>query len=134
MSKYRMHLASLRQPLSSCLEYLYDIPQITALFRPWGLGGAPGGAWPYGEGGGGEGVVAWWNGGGGAARGSAMFVTAWQRAQRMDLASGGSCNGVWQPEQLTSIIGGGGGYIPPHRSRAAQLREREAVAWGKTSG
>lgn len=29
---------------------------------------------------------------------------AWQTAQRMDPAPGGSCSGVRQPEQFTSII------------------------------
>lgn len=43
---------------------------------------------------------------GGRDRGSAMLVTALQMAQRMDRAPCGSCKGVWQPEQLTSIGGG----------------------------
>lgn len=46
----------------------------------------------------------WLDDGGGAVRGSANCVTAWQIAQRMDRAPGGSCNGVWQLEQFTSII------------------------------
>jgi hypothetical protein len=32
-----------------------------------------------------------------------MRVMAWQMAQRMDWAPGGSCSGVWQFEQFTSI-------------------------------
>uniref|UniRef100_A0A2P2NKG0 Metacaspase 2 n=1 Tax=Rhizophora mucronata TaxID=61149 RepID=A0A2P2NKG0_RHIMU len=32
-----------------------------------------------------------------------MCVTAWQIAQRMDRAPGGSCSGVRQREQLTSM-------------------------------
>lgn len=56
------------------------------------------GAAPYG----------WWvedggAGGGWRLRGSAMRVMAWQMAQRMDWAPGGSCSGVWQFEQFTSI-------------------------------
>lgn len=110
IKRYFMHFASLMQPLSSCLEYLYDIPTITAFFLPCAFGGGPGGAWPYGEGGGG----AWgrekdeeWDGdgdgGAGALRGSATWVTAWQRAQRIAEAPAGSCKGVWQLEQFTSI-------------------------------
>lgn len=41
---------------------------------------------------------------GGRARGSAMRVTAWQRAQRMDPAPGGTCRGVRQLEQFTSRL------------------------------
>jgi hypothetical protein len=57
------------------------------------------GAAPYGW---------WWveDGGGGGCwrlRGWAMRVMAWQMAQRMDWAPGGSCSGVWQFEQFTSI-------------------------------
>lgn len=40
----------------------------------------------------------------GRARGSPMRVTARQRAQRMDPAPGGSCRGVRQLEQLTSML------------------------------
>lgn len=36
-------------------------------------------------------------------RGSATRVIAWQMAQRIDWAPGGSCNGVRQLEQSTSI-------------------------------
>lgn len=32
-----------------------------------------------------------------------MRVTAWHKAHRMDLAPGGSCSGVRQVEQSTSI-------------------------------
>lgn len=52
MSIYLIHLTSLMQPLSSCLDDLYEMPQITAFFRPWSEGGGPGGAWEYGDGGG----------------------------------------------------------------------------------
>lgn len=82
MRRYLMHLASLMQPLSSCREYRYEMPQITAFFRPCGDGGGPGGA----------------------LRGSATGVTDWQTTHLIDLAPGGSCKGVRQPEQLTSII------------------------------
>lgn len=50
------------------------------------------------------GGACWDAAGGGAARGSAMCVMAWQMAQRMDWAPGGSCSGVRQLEQFTSII------------------------------
>lgn len=43
------------------------------------------------------------DGGGGTLRGSAMWVMAWHMAHRMDLAPCGSCNGVRQFEQSTSI-------------------------------
>lgn len=46
----------------------------------------------------------WWEDpGGGSDLGSAMSVTPRQMAQRIDWAPGGSCNGVWQLEQFTSI-------------------------------
>lgn len=41
---------------------------------------------------------------GGRARGSAMRVTAWQSAHRMDPAPGGTCRGVRQLEQFTSRL------------------------------
>jgi len=110
MRRYRMHLASLMQPLSSCLEYLYEIPQITAFFRPCALGGGPGGAWEYGAGGGGAweygagGGGAWEAGGWGRPRGSAIRVTPWQMAQRMDSAPGGIWRGVRQWAQFTSML------------------------------
>lgn len=47
--------------------------------------------------------MCWEDDGGGTARGSAMLVMAWQIAQRMDCAPGGSCSGVRQLEQFTSI-------------------------------
>lgn len=31
-------------------------------------------------------------------------MTAWQSAQRIDPAPGGTCRGVWQLEQLTSTL------------------------------
>lgn len=46
-------------------------------------------------------------GGAGTDRGSAIWVMALQIAQRMDLAFGGSCKGVWQFEQLTRRLGVG---------------------------
>lgn len=98
MRRYFMHLASLMHPLSSWREYLYEMPTITAFLRPWKLGGGPGGAWKLGEG---PGTAYGW---GGRARGSGTGVTAWQRAQRMDPAPGGSCSGVRQLEQLTSML------------------------------
>lgn len=107
MRRYFMHLASLMHPLSSCREYLYDIPHITAFFLPCAFGGGPRGAWLYGDGAGGWGG-AWdcdgaWDGGGGTLRGSATCVTARQMAHRTDCAPGGSCNCVRQLEQLMSI-------------------------------
>ena len=84
-----MHLASLMQPLSSCRENRYEMPQITAFFRPCGDGGGPGVA----------GI-----GAAGKLRGSAMWVMAWQMAHLIDLAPGGSCRGVWHVVQFTSII------------------------------
>lgn len=100
--RYFMHLASLRHPLSSWREKRYEIPQITARFRPCADGGGPPGA-PCGDGGG---AKPWEDAGacdGTTERGSATCVTAWQSAQRMDLAPGGSCRGVRQWEQLMSI-------------------------------
>lgn len=38
------------------------------------------------------------------ARGSATRVTAWQSAQRIDPAPGGTWRGVWQLEQLISTL------------------------------
>lgn len=104
-----MHLASLMQPLSSCLEYLYDIPTITAFFLPCALRGGPGGMRLYSNGGGGGTLH---NGkvekGGGAGAGSilqgiTMCVIAWHSAHRIAVAPAGSCNGVRQLEQFTSI-------------------------------
>lgn len=108
--RYFIHLASLMQPLSSCRENLYEIPTITARFRPCGVRGGPHGAWcGEGIGGGGADEAAWE--GEGRARGSATMVMAWQIAQRMEGAPVGSWSWIPQPEQLISIIipGGGGG-------------------------
>lgn len=112
IKRYFIHLASLIQPLSSCLEYRYDMPQIKAFLRPWAEGGGPGGAWLYGDRAGscGCGGGAWSaRGGGGTARGSAICVTPWHIAHLIDLAPAGSCNGVRQWAQFTNIIVGGGG-------------------------
>lgn len=79
--RYNMHLASLIEPLSSCLEFLYEIPRITALFRPWAFGGSPGSWWLYSDNG------AWEARGGRAARASPLRVTARWKAQRMDLGN-----------------------------------------------
>ena len=120
INRYFMHFASLMQPLSSCLEYLYDIPTITAFFLPCAFGGGPGGAWLYGDGEGGGGAWDWETaeeGGGGALRWSAMWVTAWQRAQRIAVAPAGSCRGVWQLEQFTSNGGGRIIMVMNERSR-----------------
>ncbi|KAF3967645.1 hypothetical protein CMV_008372 [Castanea mollissima] len=78
--------ASLMQPLSSCREYLYEIPTITAFFLPCTLRGGPGGMWLYSDGGGGtlhKGKVEK-GGGGGAGAGSilrglalAWFLSSW---------------------------------------------------------
>ena len=106
-----MHLASLMQPLSSCCEYLYNIPTITAFFLPCALRGGPGGMWLYNDGGGGtlyKGKVEKGGGGAGAGEGSILrgltiSVTAWHSAHRIAVAPAGSCNGVRQSEQFTSI-------------------------------
>ena len=104
-----MHLASLMQPLSSCREYLYNIPTITAFFLPCALRGGPGGMWLYSDGGGGtlhKGKVEKGGGGAGAGsilRGLTMCVIAWHSAHRITVAPAGSCNGVRQLEQFTSI-------------------------------
>jgi hypothetical protein len=107
MRRYFMHLASLMHPLSSCREYLYDIPHITAFFLPCAFGGGPGGAWLYGDGAGGSCGAGecdgYWEGGGGTLRGSATCVMARQMAHRMDGAPGGSCNCAWQLEQVINI-------------------------------
>lgn len=97
---YFMHLASLRHPFSSCREYRYDIPHITARFFPCADGG--GGCPPHGPVGAGGGAKAW-AGGEGALRGSAIWVTAWQSAHLIEVAPCGSCSGVRQPEQSISI-------------------------------
>jgi hypothetical protein len=94
MSRWRMHLASLMQPFSSCREYRYEIPHTTARFRPCTGGG--GGAHP------GAGCTAPRLGSAGGA--GAMCVTAPQMAHRMQGAPCGSCNGVRHPEQSISII------------------------------
>jgi len=94
--RWRMHLASLMQPLSSWREKRYEIPQITARFRPCaGGGGGPqaGACAPRAGSATGPGAGA-----------GATLVTAPQMAQRMQGAPCGSCSGVRQPEQLTSII------------------------------
>lgn len=70
---------------------------MTALFRPWGDGGAPQGVPAPGEG---TGARA---GAGAGAVADATTVTAWHMAHRMDLAPGGSWSGVRQAEQSTSI-------------------------------
>ena len=106
-----MHLASLMQPLSSCCEYLYNIPTITAFFLPCTLRGGPGGMWLYIDEGGGtlhKGKVEKGGGGGGAGavsilQGLTISVTAWHSAHRIAVAPAGSCNGVRQSEQFTSI-------------------------------
>jgi hypothetical protein len=99
INMYFIHLASLIHPFSSCREYRYDIPQITARFFPCagGGGGCPHG--PVGAGG----CATPWGGGGGTLRGSATWVTAWQMAHRIEVAPCGSCSGVRQPEQFISI-------------------------------